>query len=151
MDITKDKLASLVKKWHSVIEAFVQGKTTDGYLVRCFSVAFTRRHKHQVKATCYAKGSHRHQLRAKMMEIMMAEIQKNSLKELFKKLVTYQVSKQITKDCSKIFPLENVLVRKVKVLKKPKFDLTKLMELYQDKPENVKTEVIDESAKNALA
>ena len=28
-----------------------------------------------------------------------------------------------------------MLVRKVKLLKKPKFDLTKLMELYQDKPE----------------
>jgi hypothetical protein len=28
-----------------------------------------------------------------------------------------------------------VLVRKVKLLKKPKFDLTKLMELYQEKPE----------------
>jgi hypothetical protein len=26
-------------------------------------------------------------------------------------------------------------VRKVKLLKKPKFDLTKLMELYQEKPE----------------
>ena len=33
------------------------------------------------------------------------------------------VSKQITKECSKIFPLENVLIKKVKVLKKPKFDL----------------------------
>ena len=28
-----------------------------------------------------------------------------------------------------------MLIRKVKLLKKPKFDLTKLMELYQDKPE----------------
>ncbi len=66
---------------------------------------------------------------------MMAEITKNSLKDLFKKLLTDQINKQITKDCSKIFPLENVLIRKAKVLKKPKFDLTKLMELYQDKPE----------------
>ena len=65
----------------------------------------------------------------------MAEITKNSLKDLFKKLLTDQINKQITKDCSKIFPLENVLIRKAKVLKKPKFDLTKLMELYQDKPE----------------
>jgi len=27
------------------------------------------------------------------------------------------------------------MVRKVKILKKPKFDLTRLMELYKDKPE----------------
>lgn len=44
-----------------------------------------------------------------------------------------QIGKTITKECSKIFPLENVLIRKVKVLKKPKFDLTKLMELYSAK------------------
>jgi prevent-host-death family protein len=45
------------------------------------------------------------------------------------------IGKTITKECQKIFPLQNVLVRKVKLLKKPKFDLTKLMELYQEKPE----------------
>lgn len=130
LDVTRDKLCSLVKKWHSLIEAFVQAKTVDGYLVRIFAIAFTRRHKHQVKATCYTKTSHQKQLRQKIMEILVAECAKSSLKDLFKKLITDQVAKQITKDCSKIFPLENVLIRKVKVLKKPKFDLTKLMELY---------------------
>ena len=30
------------------------------------------------------------------------------------------------------------MVRKVKILKKPKFDLTKLMELYKDRPEEAK-------------
>lgn len=60
------------------------------------------------------------------------------------------IGKQITKECSKIFPLENVLIRKVKVLKKPKFDLTKLMELYQDKPEVAAKPEADD-AKNALA
>jgi len=40
----------------------------------------------------------------------------------------------------------------VKVLKKPKFDLTKLMELYQDKPEAVKTETVGtEEVKNAIS
>lgn len=33
------------------------------------------------------------------------------------------------------------MVRKVKLLKKPKFDLTKLMELYKEKPEDNKVDV----------
>jgi small subunit ribosomal protein S3Ae len=37
---------------------------------------------------------------------------------------------EIEKKCHSIFPLQNVFIRKVKVLKKPKFDVTKLMELY---------------------
>ena len=41
-----------------------------------------------------------------------------------------------------------MLVRKVKLLKKPKFDLTKLMELYQEKPElEIKGKKTEEAAK----
>lgn len=57
MDITRDKLCTLVKKWHTLIEAFVQAKTSDGYLIRMFAIGFTKRTKNQVRATCYAKGS----------------------------------------------------------------------------------------------
>jgi len=45
MDITRDKLCTLVKKWHSLIEAFVQTKTSDGYLLRIFCIGFTQRTK----------------------------------------------------------------------------------------------------------
>jgi len=45
IDITRDKLCTLVKKWHTTIESFVQAKTQDGYLLRMFCIAFTRRHK----------------------------------------------------------------------------------------------------------
>lgn len=86
LDVTRDKLCTLVKKWHSLIEAFVQAKTLDGYLLRVFCVAFTRRHKKQVKATCYAKNSQQKIIRQKMMEIMINEITKSSLQQLFKKL-----------------------------------------------------------------
>jgi small subunit ribosomal protein S3Ae len=57
-------------------------------------------------------------------------------------LISYSIQesigKQIQKECGKIFPLQNVMIKKVKVLKKPKFDLTKLMELYQERPEDAK-------------
>merc|ERR1712195_352577 len=102
----------------------------------CFTnfngISITRRQNRQVKATCYAKASKIKQIRQKMQEIMVNETQKSSLKDLFKKLLADQLGKQITDECNKIFPLQNVLVHKAKVLKKPKFDLTKLMELYAE-------------------
>lgn len=42
------------------------------------------------------------------------------------------IAVEIEKKCASIFPLQNVFIRKVKVLKKPKFDVTKLMELHGD-------------------
>ena len=86
MDITKDKLCQLVKKWHSLIEGFVQTKTQDGYLLRLFCIGFTKRTSRQVKATCYAKSSHVIDIRKKMMEIMSNEVQKSTFKELNRKL-----------------------------------------------------------------
>ena len=86
MEITRDKLCTIVKKWHTTIEAFVQTKTLDGYLLRMFCIGFTQRTKRQVRATCYAKGSQRKLIRKKMMEIMINEAQKSTLKELTKKL-----------------------------------------------------------------
>lgn len=47
--------------------------------------------------------------------------------------ITDALTKKIGKECGPIFPLQNVLVRKMKMLKKPKFDYTKLMELYTEK------------------
>ena len=68
---------------------------------------------------------------------------------IFSNSIGDQIGKTITKECSKIFPLENVLIKKVKVLKKPKFDLTKLMELYTKRTEEQKV-ITTEEPKNAL-
>jgi len=43
MNITRDKLCSLIKKWHSLIEAFVDVKTLDGYQLRMFCIGFTKK------------------------------------------------------------------------------------------------------------
>jgi len=93
MDISRDKSCSMIKKWHSLIEAFVQAKTTDGYILRLFCIAFTKRTKRQVKATCFAKNSHKFLIRKKMMEIMQATVQKSTLKELVKIFVKEDIGK----------------------------------------------------------
>lgn len=55
-------------------------------MLRIFAIAFTKRTGRQVKATCYAKNSQQKAIRKKMMEIMIAEAQKSTLKDLTKKL-----------------------------------------------------------------
>lgn len=50
------------------------------------------------------------------------------LKELVQKFIPEMIGKEIEKATKSIFPLQNVFIRKVKILKAPKFDLGKLME-----------------------
>lgn len=57
MDLTTDKLRSLVRKWQTLIEAHVDVKTTDGYFLRLFCIAFTKKRPGQVKKTAYAQSS----------------------------------------------------------------------------------------------
>ena len=135
MDITRDKLMSIVKKWQSTIQAFVDVKTQDGFFIRIFSLAFTQKRKSQMRATCYATAAQTKQIRGKMMEIMINEASKHTLKQLALKFLDRGIEKRIAKECNKIFPLQNVYITKMKMIKQPKFDVAKLMELYSEKPE----------------
>ncbi|KAJ3357817.1 ribosomal 40S subunit protein S1B [Entophlyctis luteolus] len=130
MDFTSDKLRSLVKKWQSLIEAHLDVKTTDGYLVRVFTIAFTKRRQNQVKKTTYATSAQVRQIRKKMFEIISREASSCDLKELVQKLMPEVIGKAIEKHTQGIYPLQNCFVRKVKILKAPKFDLGKLLELH---------------------
>merc|ERR1719264_1607761 len=82
MNLTTDKLRSMVKKWQTLVEGNVDVKTTDGYMLRLFCVGFTRKQDQSTK-----------------------------------------------KACQGIYPLHDVHIRKVKVMKRPRFDLTKLMDM----------------------
>ncbi|CAN1271884.1 40S ribosomal protein S3a, partial [Linum perenne] len=132
MDFTTDKLRSLVRKWQSLIEAHVDVKTTDNYTLRMFCIAFTKRRPNQVKRTCYAQSSQIRQIRRKMREIMINQAQSCDLKDLVKKFIPESIGKEIEKATVGIYPLQNVFIRKVKILKAPKFDLGKLMEVHGD-------------------
>eukprot|EP00745_Piridium_sociabile_P032942 TRINITY_DN5631_c0_g1_i1.p1 TRINITY_DN5631_c0_g1~~TRINITY_DN5631_c0_g1_i1.p1 ORF type:complete len:271 (-),score=84.90 TRINITY_DN5631_c0_g1_i1:125-937(-) len=132
MNLTRDKLCSMVKKWQTLIEAHVDVKTTDGYLLRVFCIGFTKKRNNQVKKTCYAKHTQVKAIRKKMVEIITREITTNDMREVVNKLIPDAIGKDIEKATQGIYPLHDVYVRKVKVLKKPKFDVGKLMELHGD-------------------
>lgn len=128
MDMTRDKLCSLIRKKQSIIEASVDVRTTDGYLVRLFCIAFTKPQANQIKSTCYAQSAQSRAIRAKMVQHMTEVGAKGDLKCLVKELITAPIGENIAAEASTIFPIKDCFIRKVKVLKKPKFDVTALME-----------------------
>merc|ERR1719253_1388641 len=111
MELTRDKQCALIRKWHTLIEAYSDVKTTDGYTVRIFVMGFTKKRPDQVKTNCYAQSAQIRRIRTKMVEIIQAEASKGQLRDLVKKLVADSVGKEI---------------------EKPKFDITKLMEMHAD-------------------
>jgi small subunit ribosomal protein S3Ae len=132
MDLTTDKLRSMVKKWQTLIECHVDAKTTDGYLLRVFCIGFTTKDAQQRRKTCYAQTSQIKAIRKKMTDMIVRDITSSDLKEVVNKLIPESIAKDIEKSCRGIYPLHDVFIRKVKVLKKPRFDLSKLLELHGD-------------------
>ncbi|KAF8913828.1 40S ribosomal protein S1 [Gymnopilus junonius] len=144
MDFTSDKLRSLVRKWQSLIEAHVDVKTTDGYLLRLFCIAFTKRRPSQVRKTTYAQTGQIREIRKKMFEIMTREATTCDLKELVQKFLPEAIGREIEKACRSIYPLQNVYIRKAKILKAPKFDMNKLLELHGESTDETGTKVAKE-------
>ena len=144
LEVTRDHLCSLIRKWHTLIETFVDCKTSDGFLMRFFVVAFTSMYKQmnhpkkftlQKKATCYANRSQVRQMRAIITKIITKECKSSTLKELVNKVLGNQITDDIAKKCRNIFPLENVTIRKVKSIKRPKVDMNQLGEMHENAKE----------------
>merc|ERR1712002_495704 len=132
MDITTDKLRSMVKKWQSYIRAYSDVKTTDGYVLRIFSIGFTDRNLNQKRKTSYAQSQQIKKIRKKMVDIMNREVSNCEMKELVNKLIPDTIADDIKKASNSVYPLKDVYIRKVKVLQQPKFELGRLMELHSD-------------------
>merc|ERR1711908_90774 len=87
MDFTTDKLRSLVRKWQSLIESNVDVKTTDGYVLRCFCIGFTKRRQFQIRKTSYAQSAQIRAIRKKMTDIMTKEVSSVELIKAVEKFI----------------------------------------------------------------
>ncbi|EGW30320.1 uncharacterized protein SPAPADRAFT_143639 [Spathaspora passalidarum NRRL Y-27907] len=130
MDFTSDKMRSLVRKWQTLIEANVTVKTTDDYVLRVFAIGFTKRQANQTKKATYAQSSKIREIRKKMVDVMKKEVSNVTLAQLTSKLIPEVIGREIEKSTQTIYPLQNVHIRKVKLLKQPKFDLGALLALH---------------------
>lgn len=119
MDLTWDKMCSMVKKWQTTIEAHVDVKTTDWYLLHLFCVGFTKKCNNQIHKPSYAQQEQVHQMHKKMMEITTWEVQTNDLKEVVNKLIPDSTGKDIEKVCQSIYSLHDITVQKSRCSRSP--------------------------------
>ena len=80
MDLTTDKLRSMVKKCQSLIEANIDVKTSDGFLLRVFCIGFTTKDPNSNRKTCYAQHTQIKAIRKKMVDIITREVSSVDLK-----------------------------------------------------------------------
>ena len=76
LDTTRDHMSALIKKWHTLIDTFVDAKTSDGFLLRLFTFAISRKKKTQQRATSYLQLSQIKQIRKIMTSIISKEVKK---------------------------------------------------------------------------
>merc|ERR1719301_269549 len=107
------------------------------------------RRQDQVKVNCYAQSAQIRKIRKKMVDIIANEAGKVQLRDLLKKLIPESIGKEIEKQTQGIFPLKDVHIRKVKILKKPKFDITKLMELHGTADDDAGVAMVHDEAEEA--
>jgi len=66
------------------------------------------------------------------MTIFLFKVSKCDLRELCSKLIPDSIGKDIEKNCKPIYPMQDVYIRKVKVIRKPKYDLQRLVSMHTD-------------------
>lgn len=116
IDLTRDKLQSLIRKWQSIIETNIDVKAQDGCFFRVFLIAFSKRTRKQHKKTSYLNASQLRTIRRKSIEIINKETNELNLKDLVDKFLSDKIAKEIERVCKTVFPLHNIYIRKIKVL-----------------------------------
>jgi len=134
LDMTRDKLSSYLRKWQTLIEVHCEIKTSDGYILRIYVITFTGRQQGQIRKTSYAQHAQIKIIRKKIIDVITKESNNITLVDLVQKFTSEAIPDACKKACQFVYPLSHVIIKKVKTLKKPKFDITKLNELYKEQP-----------------
>ncbi|KAM0688324.1 ribosomal 40S subunit protein S1B [Conglomerata obtusa] len=120
MDLITDKARGIIRKWHTLIEGNIAIRTTDGYTLRVFVMAQSKRPEGYTKARCYIQSTAVKKIRKVMFDVIKEELEDCDINAVMKKLCEENIGKSIDYNSRSIYPLQNCFVKKVSVIKRPK-------------------------------
>ncbi|CBH15404.1 40S ribosomal protein S3A, putative [Trypanosoma brucei gambiense DAL972] len=147
MDMTSDRVYYLLRKWCTTIEATVEAKTADGYGLRLFLIAFTKKQENQLSKNCYAKTRLVKWVRMRATNIIRRRLAKLDINDAVSLLTRNILRDRLAKRCNPIIPLRDLRIRKVKVIRTPKFDAQALIAAHGEVPTSAEGEarVVEEA------
>lgn len=140
MQLTTDHLAGLLRKWCTTIESAVDVKTADGYVLRLFVIAFTKKQENQLSRNCYAKQRLVRWIRYRIAKIAKQQFQRVNINAAVKILTRDLLSNTLSRRCNSIVPIRDLRIRKVKVIRSPKFDAQVLLNAHGDIPVSIEAD-----------
>ena len=109
-EYSREYLRSLVRRWSSRVDTVVNLTTKDGFKVRVFPVAFTRKR---------IRLSQESAIRKIMVEVVLERGQQLTFDQLAQECVLGKLASDIFHRITKICPLRHVGIRKTKLLSMP--------------------------------
>jgi len=137
LDTTADKTRSLIQKWGTLLENVIEAKTADGYTLRLFTMAFTKKQKNQLLKNSYSKTRLEKWVRMRMTNITKKRFAKLDLNGAVTQITQDILADHLAKRCNPIVPLRDLKIRKVKVVRTPKQDTQRLLDSHGAVPESI--------------
>jgi len=151
--LTTDKVRSMLRKWCTLIEAPVEAKTADGFVLRLFVTSFTKKQPGQLSKNCYSKTRLEKWVRFRMSKIIQNKLSKLDINQTLTLLTNDVLVDTLHKRCSAIVPLRDVKFSKVKVIRTPKVDIQKLRDAHEPIPESIEANarIVEEAVEPVAA
>jgi small subunit ribosomal protein S3Ae len=151
LSLTTDKTRSLLRKWCTLIECPIEAKTNDGYTLRLFVTAFTKKQSTQLSKNCYASGRLAKWARFRMTKIVQKRLAKCNIDQAVQQMTSEMLIDTVAKRCNAILPLRDVKFSKVKVIRAPRLDVAKLLESHGEVPKSIEADprIVEEAEEPA--
>lgn len=115
MEVVRDKVSGMIRKWHTLIEAHYDFTTKDGSTWRVFVNAVTKKNK-EGSLKSYAQASSVKEIRKIILETLEKNLEGLDMEKLVKLLSTDQITRDIESKAAAIYPV-NTMITKVKSVK----------------------------------
>jgi small subunit ribosomal protein S3Ae len=119
MRMTRDKVDSVLRKYRTMVRAYVDVKTNDGFILRLFSMGFIKKIANNHSNHAYAKQHKCREIRDAMIKCMTEATESNTIEQISKDIVEEKIEASIVEACKSIYQVEGVYVTKIKVIKAP--------------------------------